>query len=338
MKKVITFLIIVIVFTVGGVYGYYIVSNNPDTLPSFIHKQPSEGNYIIKKSGKVIDVLQNKEEAIKKAKEIGRSVVIDQQSNKWIYTTLDPFMIITEIAIHDFKTFDGALRYAKTNNHNKIYYNSDTQAIWEDQVVLPEAIKIEVPLVMQLPELPRGCEVTSLAMILKYNGQKVSKIELAEKVVKDNTPYSKDDRGRIYYGNPYKGFVGDMYNINNNGYGVYHGPIAELAKSYFEEKVIDITGLDFEDVLYFISNKYPVWVVTNSTYKYLEDQYFQIWHTPTGIVKVTNKQHAVVITGFDEKYIYINDPLYPKANRALEKVSFQKAWEQMGHQALTILR
>ena len=163
-------------------------------------------------------------------------------------------------------------------------------------------------------------------------------MELADKIKKDTTPYKLDDTGRIYYGNPYEGFVGDMYNSRNNGYGVYHGPITDLANQYFTDKAIDITGLEFEDILYFVSNGYPVWIVTNSTYKPLEESSFQIWHTPTGIVKVTSRQHAVVITGFDEKNIFINDPLYSKPNRPVEKVSFKKAWEQMGHQAVTILR
>ncbi len=338
MKKLIIFLTIVLVFSVGGVYGYYMIINSPDTLPAFINKQPPDGHFIIKKSGKVIQQLDNKEEAIKKATEMGRSVVINKDNDEWIYSTLAPFIIITDKALHDFKIFDSAMRYAKRNGHNKIYYNNDSKPIWEDQAVLPDQIKMDVPVITQLPELPRGCEVTSLAMIFKYYGQDVGKMELAQQVKKDITPYSVDDTGRIYYGNPYDGFVGDMYNSKNNGYGVYHGPITELASKYFKEKAIDITGLEFEDILYFVSKGYPVWIVTNSTYRPLDESNFQLWHTPTGIVKVTNRQHAVVITGFDENNIYINDPLYSKPNRSIEKTSFKKSWEQMGHQAVTILK
>lgn len=337
MKKALIFLVIVVVFCLGSVYGYFAIISSPDTLPTFIDKKPPDGKYVIKKSGKVVDELENREEAIEKANNLERSVVIDKKENKWIYSTLSPFLIITDKAVHDFEVFDSALRYAKKNDYHQIYYNNDTKPVWENGAKLPEKKKLKVPLVMQMPELPRGCEVTSLAMLLKYNGMNVNKMDLARSIKKDTTPYQISQNGNISYGNPYDGFVGDMYDVRKNGYGVYHGPIADLAKTYFKERVIDLTGLEFEDVLYFISNDYPVWIITNSTYKPLEENYFQMWHTPTGIVKITNKLHSVVITGYDKEHVYINDPLSSLENRSFNRTEFQKAWEQMGNQAITII-
>lgn len=293
--------------------------------------------YVIKMSGKETDSFDDKDEAVEKAKDLQRSVVVDLQTNEWIYSNLEKFMIITDTAIHDFEVLDNAIRYAKKNNHNKIYYKDDSYVIWEDKKQLPESIKLDVPILLQYPELARGCEVTSLAMILSFNGKKVSKMELAQQIKKDPTPYSRDGNGRIYYGNPYDGFVGDIYNLKKNGYGVYHGPVAELAKNYFGDKVFDITGLEFEDVLYFLSKGNPIWVVANSTYAPLKEEAFQMWHTPTGIVKVTSKEHAVVMTGYDDQYIYINDPLYSHKNRSVDRNNFKKAWEQMGNQAIVII-
>jgi hypothetical protein len=44
-------------------------------------------------------------------------------------------------------------------------------------------------------------------MLLHYYDVKVSKMELADKVKKDPTPYKKTEDG-ISFGNPYYGFVG----------------------------------------------------------------------------------------------------------------------------------
>ena len=72
--------------------------------------------------------------------------------------------------------------------------------------------------------------MTSLAMLLAHARIKVDKMTLAKEVKKDPTPYEERD-GKIYFGNPYDGFVGDMYSFENPGLGVYHGPIRELGEN-----------------------------------------------------------------------------------------------------------
>ncbi|PHV70630.1 hypothetical protein CS063_10025 [Sporanaerobium hydrogeniformans] len=338
MKRLIVATFIIIVFIIGGVTGYYLIINNTGALPTFINVKSLENKYQIKKSGELVSETASKEEAITQAKEIQRSIVVEKESQKWIYSTLDPFLIITDIGIHDFPSFNSAFSYAVKNEESKIFYNNDKEPLWEKDAEIPNSIQLNVKHIRQYPELPRGCEVTSLAMLFSYYNKDISKMELAKKVKKDTTPYSKDTEGRIYYGNPYEGFVGDMYNINNNGYGVYHGPITELINEYLPNKALDITGMEFNDVLYFLSKGYPIWVIINATYEPLEEKFFNIWHTPTGIVKTTSSLHSVVITGYDLQYIYINDPLDAKGNKAVNREKFIKAWEQMGNQAITILR
>jgi uncharacterized protein YvpB len=191
-----------------------------------------------------------------------------------------------------------------------------------------------VPLIMQKPELDRGCEVTSLAMLLQYAGVDVGKMELAEKIKKDHTPY-KNENGTYYYGNPNDGFVGDIYTFDKMGYGVYHGPVADLAEEYLPGKVRDVSGSSFEEaVIQPLMDKKPVWVIINATYKKLADSEFRTWNTPTGQVQITWQEHSVVVTGFDEDYVYFNDPL--SAVTKAERAGFQAAWKQMGSQAITI--
>lgn len=200
---------------------------------------------------------------------------------------------------------------------------------------IDDAFQIEVPIIGQYPQLPRGCEVTSLAMLLNYAGIDVDKMELATKIRKDATPYKKNKQ-QIYFGNPNQGFVGDMYDLSNPGYGVYHEPIADLAKTYLKDSVHDFSGSSFDQILYYISQGQPVWVITNATFEKLAPNAFQEWKTPQGPVSITMREHSVLVTGYDQEYIYFNDPLDAK-KRKVSITSFKEAWIQMGRQAITIL-
>lgn len=197
-------------------------------------------------------------------------------------------------------------------------------------------VLIDAPLISQLPELPRGCEVTSLAMLLNFAGANVDKMVLAEEVRKDPTPYQKKN-GTVYFGNPYDGYVGNMYTLTEPGYGVYHGPIKELAEKYLPNQIVDLTGNHFDQILDYVSQGIPVWVITNTWFSELPETQFRTWETPSGTVKITYREHSVLITGYDENYIYFNDPLANVKNRKIKKENFIAAWRQMGKQAITFI-
>jgi len=352
MKKVgVLLLLLLIIVGVYRIQPYYAaVTFNSKVNPSINNKMKDnqslnrmktgdiEKPYYVKSGYKVKGYFDNVEAAIDYGEQYKRSVIIDTASEEWIWNNYEPFIIITEHGVQDFNKLESAVYYAKRNSHDKIYWKGNTNVIWDLNQVLPEEVILNVPVIKQYPELPRGCEVTSLAMVFKYMGIEVGKLELAQEVKKDSTTYSKDVDGKIIFGNPYNGFVGDMYNIKNNGYGVYHGPITELAEQYLPEQVIDFTGVDFEMLLYLVSQDMPVWVVANSIYKLLPEEMFEIWHTPTGIVKITYREHAVVITGYSSEHVYINDPLKPMQNIKVKKTEFIEAWMQMGSQAVVIYK
>lgn len=201
-------------------------------------------------------------------------------------------------------------------------------------IKLKDKVLIDAPAINQFPELPRGCEVTSLAMLLQHAGVNVDKNTLAKEIRKDSTPYKVAD-GKIYFGNPHDGFVGDMYSFDNPGLGVYHEPIKDLAEKYLPGQIKDLTGSSFQELRIHLSDDRPVWVVTNTAYKKLPQESFQTWNTPSGKVDITYKEHAVLLTGYDDDYIYFNDPLTGEKNKKALLKDFEEAWEQMGSQAIT---
>ncbi|MCL6606225.1 MAG: C39 family peptidase [Paenibacillus sp.] len=239
--------------------------------------------------------------------------------------------------IGDFDQFQEAILFAKKFQNSKIYFNQSKFPVWENIHIPSKTNIIDAPLISQLPELPRGCEVTSLTMILQYAGVKVDKMKLAAQIKRDPTSYEKRD-GVTYFGNPNDGFVGDMYSFSNPGYGVYHGPIRELVEQYMPDQIIDMTGSTFQDILYNLDYGIPIWVIVNTNFSRLPDSLFETWQTPTGQVSITYKEHSVLITGYDETYIYFNDPLANIKNRKVSIRSFQEGWEQMGKQAITYVK
>lgn len=206
----------------------------------------------------------------------------------------------------------------------------------EDELAEPiilDQVRLDVPLLNQMdaPRLYNGCEVTSLAMLLNYYDVEVTKNQLAERT--PNVSYRTNDGLR---GNPNQGFVGDMTGNGGPGYFVYHEPIFELAEEYIPNdlEVIDLTDSDFSTIQEYLSQDAPVWVITTTTFS--DTQNNQVWQTNEGDVTISMSEHSVVLTGYDAKNVYLNDP-YGNKNFATNLERFVASWQQLGSQAITIV-
>ena len=201
------------------------------------------------------------------------------------------------------------------------------------KVVHKKRVVLNVPLINQMddPKLYNGCEVTSLAMVLNYNGIDVTKSELADNI--ETVPFQYDNGE---HGNPNDGFVGSVSGSTSTGLGVYHGPIYNLAKQY-ADNVYDLTGSNFDTVVNKVEEGHPVWTITTTAFAPVSD--FESWDTPDGKIDVTYSEHSVCITGFDrdKRVIYINDP-YGYKNREVDWNDFAAAYKQMGKQAVYVTK
>ena len=207
-------------------------------------------------------------------------------------------------------------------NKNKI----DDEVDW---MTMKQEQKLDVPLENQMPDLPNGCEVTSLSMLMNYYGIKVNKNELAENI--QHVDFFTD--GGKYRGNPSQGFVGHM-SIANAGWCVYNGPLYNVARKYTTH-IENITGSDFLSLLKLVSNGHPVLIITTTTFNRVNDM--QTWDTNTGKVNVTPSSHACVITGYSKpkKVVYVNNP-YGYKNQPVNWKNLQASYNQQGRQALYI--
>ena len=223
---------------------------------------------------------------------------------------------------------NGIPKYIEKFTFSNIQRGKETEFSNNDEKV----ILSNVPLIQQLPELDRGCEVTSLAMMLQYAGVSVDKMTLANEIKKVDFI---DDGVR---GNPNEGFVGNIYTFSESGYAVYHGPLFQLAEKYLPNKAVDLTGKNIEEIYKSIKAGQPVVMITNATFAPLDEDEFTTWETNSGDVSITYNEHCVVLIGYDQESVYIRDPLEDSLDVKVPRETFEQAWVQMGSQAISYVK
>lgn len=192
---------------------------------------------------------------------------------------------------------------------------------------------LRVTRISQLPQYQNGCEITSLAMLLRDLHIRVTLAELARKIARDKTPLTQSPSGSILsWGNPERGFVGSMRG-NAPGYGVYHTPIANLLNRLAQNRALDITGRPFRSLLSVLNTGRPIIVWT--TIDYTARVPFITWQSPTGRVRATWQEHAVLLVGYNARDVYVNNPL-TGTRQAIPRKTFENSYVAMGRQAVTV--
>lgn len=217
----------------------------------------------------------------------------------------------------------------EADHHEDIKKSLESTIASIKKAEVPVETILNIPLINQMaaPKLYNGCEITSLDMVLQFEGFEISKQMLANEIPKVPLTYKNGLRG-----NPNIGFVGSISG-SSAGLSVYHEPIAKLAEKYAGARVEDLTGDQISEIYKKIKQGIPVWVITTANFSPVGN--LQTWDTPQGKVKVTFDEHSVVITGYSEQYVYINNP-YGFKNEKINREEFEESWVQMGRQAVVI--
>lgn len=183
-------------------------------------------------------------------------------------------------------------------------------------------------MIYQNPELPTGCEVTSLAMLLQFLGYHVDKMELA-----DNYLTKADFRTASIY----DAFIGNPRWTNS--YGCFSPVIVECAVSYLKEqntrlKIYNYTGSEFSTLLRQVANGHPCVVWT--TISLLEPSPADKWIVDDEICQWYSQEHCMVLIGYDleQNQVTAADPLH--GIKTYDLTLFQTRYEQMFKQAVCI--
>ncbi len=175
---------------------------------------------------------------------------------------------------------------------NSVVVNCDSV----DTSGLSSKKKLNFSYLPQNPELPTGCEITSLTSVLNYYGYNVSKTTMADK-------YLEKTGNKI--GNFWNVFVGDP---TANGFGCYAKPIVKAANKYFatyngRHTAVDYSGAEFEELLKIVDDGKPV-IIWSTMYgkeeNNLREPYTTVQWTINGEkIQWIAPEHCMVLIGFD---------------------------------------
>lgn len=205
-------------------------------------------------------------------------------------------------------------------------------SIPEGHIMPFSCITGEVTAVMQKPELPTGCEITSLTSLLNYLGFDVDKITMADRFMPITFA------GEVVMD---EAFVGDP---RLDGFGCNANVIVQAADKYFASVDspcygVDLTGTEFDDLMYQLQNGRPVlaWVTIDLRESYPE----KVWTAQNGKDLIFDwYQHCVVVYGIElpdngnDGKVTVADPL--AGNVVYPYSKFKKMYDVLGKQAVVI--
>ncbi len=193
----------------------------------------------------------------------------------------------------------------------------------------PDVYSIKFQYIYQDPELPTGCEITSLTMLLNYLGFDVEKTELSDNYLeKDYVATKSIDEA----------FLGDPR--WDGGYGCNAPVIVKAAEKYLKDqksslKVENITGTDFEDLYEYIANDTPVIVWSSMNLMEVYKNYCYKDENGNDVYWYDN-EHCMVLCGYDKdrNLVTAADPL--SGLMLYDADRFKYIYEEMNKQAIII--
>ncbi|MFJ5767634.1 C39 family peptidase [Lysinibacillus sp. NPDC093210] len=218
-----------------------------------------------------------------------------------------------------------------TYDVTKPYYRLPTHSSRAEQ-------ELAVPVIMQKPELPQGCEITALTAVLNYYGMDVTKLEMADNYLPKQNIYTSG--GQRYGPNPALAYAGNPRDKANGMY-VFAAPIVKAAEAAIADKqanlrVTDMSGASQSEMLDLVEEGVPVvvWVTLDlSTPKTTANKGW-IYEGETVKHAAYLNLHAVVLTGHSDQQVVVMDPL--QGNVSYNVDEFFKSYQELNMQAVAV--
>lgn len=194
---------------------------------------------------------------------------------------------------------------------------------------IPTSHSFHIEPILQLPELPSGCEITSLAMVLNHLGLEVDKCVLSDSYLPKGKP-GEVKMDEYFVGNPKEASA---------SYGCFAPVIAGSASAYITEhkaplSVYNLTGSDFDSLLILTADDKPVivWATINMAVATPS----VTWDINGEEVVWYANEHCLVLIGYDydKQTVTVADPLVGIVE--YDMTTFIDRYNSMGMQAIAI--
>jgi len=232
-------------------------------------------------------------------------------------TALSPKMVSTLGQTANASDLNPKENAEKTPEEDK---NKTPPKALDKKVELPSSVMLNAPLLYQAYNL--NCEATSLAMALQYRKIQVKPQELMPKIGYADPTKKSFVKGKIVWGDPDKGFVGNEKGFlftsaagmaGGTGWGVNNGPIAKVADSFLPGS-IELDNATLDDLKQALAQDKPVifWHQRDDARREV-----LTYTTPEGKEVKQFQNHVNLLVGYktDSKgqtIYYFNDPVFGK--------------------------
>lgn len=229
-------------------------------------------------------------------------------------------------------TSSASLEQSKTVNNSSTDEESSNK-----KAVIPTSHQInDFEIIGQLPELPTGCEITALTMVLNYYKLDVDKIEMATEYLPITYQSTYYRNGKLIGPDLDNYFFGDP--TSEYGYVCGTGAITTAANEFLTDinsKYIatDLSNCDVSDLYEYVSQDKPIVVWTTIE---MADRYeSEGWYAEAGkYVDWSYNDHCSVLIGYSEKTVTIADPLLGIVE--YDKTQFEKVLSSRGSKAVAL--
>lgn len=271
-----------------------------------------------------------------------------------------PILAVILVCTYLFTMNKGDWQNYDSQKTVSIVEHNEAYAEQEDESTIPESVTINenasanenntiettppaahlisgFPYIYQMPELPTGCEITAMTMLLNYYGYDADKIEMSTEYLP--TAYADlyyDYLGVLHGTDLNEYFIGDPTTGTGTVCGT--GAILTAANDYLSDvdasmKAKDISGYSPEDLYELIDNDTPgvVWITIAMQYRSETEG----WYTDDGeYVEWSQSDHAGVLIGYSEDTVTIADPISGEIE--YERSAFESVYFSRGSQAVIL--